>query len=143
MIGLLVGVVLVACLSFVWLTGSEESDSRDDYDISNTVRYGLRIRNTTNRVVIGGELSVFAPVKQTSYQWCDGVEASADFEVVGDALGFGEPVTDRLDLVPPVRQDRDVLQHRDEPGHAPFNRDDPEAFERANVVNALRSYSNS
>ena len=52
-----------------------------------TIKYGFTIYNRTDKLVKDADLWTFAPVKQTSNQYCVNVKASLPFEMAQDAAG--------------------------------------------------------
>ncbi len=57
------------------------------YPISRHIEYSFTIQNKTNRLVRDAEFWTYAPLRQTSSQQCNHVEASHSFEVIFDSLG--------------------------------------------------------
>ena len=57
------------------------------YSIPRHIEYSFAIQNKTNRLTEDAEFWVYAPVKQTSSQRCNHVEASHPFEMILDSLG--------------------------------------------------------
>jgi hypothetical protein len=57
------------------------------YSIPRHVEYSFSIQNKTNRLSKDVEFWTYAPVKQTSSQQCENVEASHPFEMILDNLG--------------------------------------------------------
>lgn len=94
--------ILAFCLWGVYefLASGDAPASPDDYSVPGTVRYGFKVRNTTNRVVSGAVLSALAPVRQTSSQWCADIEASTEFELEHDDLG-NQVIVFSLKPIPP------------------------------------------
>lgn len=80
--GLTIGVILVL------IKGQQLPDDNFIPKLSpKTVHYRFLIHNTTNRPVADAYLFVHAPLKQTSTQQCDHIDASQPFERVTDRLG--------------------------------------------------------
>ncbi|MFO7716588.1 transglutaminase-like domain-containing protein [Desulfosarcina sp.] len=80
--GLTIGIILVL------IKGQRLPDDNFIPNLSpKTVHYRFLIRNTTNRPVADAYFFVHAPLKQTSTQQCDHIDASHPFERVTDRLG--------------------------------------------------------
>jgi hypothetical protein len=60
---------------------------KEGYPIERNVGFGFTITNNTNKVVYNPEFYVYAPVKQTSLQYCDKISSSNPYELIEDSIG--------------------------------------------------------
>ena len=87
------GVVCISCIIIAAVTGYflfqryENRENQPAHVFHRTVRYGFTIQNTGNRLVKKGLFRTWAPVKRTTTQFCETIDASLPFRIVPDTLG--------------------------------------------------------
>lgn len=85
-LGFLVFILALFFAVFELLSPAYSKTARTDEDIVREVQYSFTVRNKTNRLMHGAELWVYAPVKMTSVQDCEKLEASHPYDLIGDEL---------------------------------------------------------
>lgn len=84
---------IISFLIFVFIfTGGFFIDAKSDdtigkYDITRKIQYSFTLQNKTNSVVKKTEFWTYAPVKKTSFQYCENIEASYPFKLINDEVG--------------------------------------------------------
>ncbi len=85
------GIMLVFCIAlilsikFCKVDGSRKNQT--EITIPRTIRYSFTIQNNGNQLVKNGLFRTWAPVKDTTTQHCENINASMPFQTVSDALG--------------------------------------------------------
>jgi hypothetical protein len=115
------GAVVVVYAFFCFFLRSPTCNHPDNYPKSRTIRYSYTLHNKTNRLVQNVNFLTFAPVKKTSTQYCETIEASHEFDMAED--GFGNQVmTFSFNQFPPygtkIITIKAVLSMADEPNCA-------------------------
>lgn len=86
-IGCLLGLSLSAFAEAEQKTVFNSGATPEAYTTARQVRYGFSIQNKKGSACESADLWVYAPVKQTSTQWCRSIETSHPAELIVDELG--------------------------------------------------------
>ena len=70
----------------IWNVYALANPPESNYPISKLIQYGFTLQNKTNHILEKAELWVYAPVKQTSSQYCTNLEASHPYQLITDDL---------------------------------------------------------
>lgn len=69
------------------MLAAADSTVESGYSINRRIHYGFTLQNRTNRLLKKAEFWAYAPVKQTSTQYCVSIDASYPYKLIVDDLG--------------------------------------------------------
>lgn len=85
MTGLIV-TIMILIGALLYIVGKQNSKEAS-YPLSRKIQYSFTLHNATNQVLKNAEFWAFAPVKQTSTQLANTIEASHPYQLTADEFG--------------------------------------------------------
>ncbi|MBC2716647.1 MAG: transglutaminase domain-containing protein [Desulfobacteraceae bacterium] len=80
--------VIFVTLVMIFISGKSTDDiSETSYFMPKQVRYSFSLQNKTNKLLNDIKFWTYAPVKQTSTQFCEKIEASHPYQIINNHLG--------------------------------------------------------